>query len=357
MIAVPMAYAEQHLLISDLDVKVGDRWSRNVDDADTISREASPGDTVEFKLTFKNNYTDADNLKIEGITATVTIEGIDDDDDLDEESKEFDIREDDDKSVTVEFEIPVEVEEGNYDVTIEADGEDENGTDHSVKWTVYLEVQKEKHELRFYKTSLSPAEVKCNSVAYLTLGLINTGTEDEEDIKLTVTNNVLELSESVTIAELIEGAYDNDVKTSKKFRIEIPETVESGVYQIDAKAVYDGGDEEITQTFDLTVTECVVEEEPECVKNSDCEEGLVCKDGVCEKEEKEDVIVITKPTTPTTPTTPTITQPTITEPTTVTEEKSFFETGWFIGLLLGAEVVIIIVAVLLVLALVKRKAE
>ncbi len=143
MIAVPMVQAAgSKLLIDKLDVKVGDRWSRNVDNGETVSREAEPGDDVDFKIKFKNNFTDAEDLKIEDITATITIEEIDDGEDLDEESKEFDIREDDDKTVTISFKVPIEVEEDTFDVKIEAEGEDENGTDHSVEFAFISEGDK-----------------------------------------------------------------------------------------------------------------------------------------------------------------------------------------------------------------------
>ena len=112
-------------------------------DGERISREAEPGDTVQFKITFLNNYTKDEDLDIEDVTAELTIEGIDDGSDMDEESKEFDVRADDDKTVTVEFDIPIEVEEDTFDVLINAEGDDENGTEHSVTWTVVLEVEKE----------------------------------------------------------------------------------------------------------------------------------------------------------------------------------------------------------------------
>ena len=356
MVVVPMAHAAgNRLLIDDLDVEVGDRWSRNVDDGDRITREAAPGDTVEFKITFKNNYTEEEDLRIEDITATVTIEGIDDDEDLDEESKEFDVKEDDDKTVSVEFEIPIEVEEDTYTVTIEAEGEDENGTDHTVEWTVDLEVEKETHELRFYRKTLSPTETECGGIVTLNLGIINTGSEDEEDIELVISNTELEYNNVVTISELEAEPYEDESKYLKRFTINVPKTAEVGIYLINFKVTYDDGDEVIEDSVELTVSECEEEEEPECVEDSDCEEGEVCEDGVCEEEEEE-VVVVTEPTIPTAAV---ITEPTtITEPITVTEEeeKSFFETGWFIGLLFGAEIIVIIIAVLLVMALVRRKA-
>ena len=337
MLVVPMAYAGTgKLLIEKLDVEVDGKWSRNVEDGETISREAEPGSTVKFKIKFKNNYTDAEDLKIEDITATVTIEEIDDGDDLDEESSEFDVREDDDKTVSVEFDIPIEVDEDTFDVTIEAEGEDENGTDQSVTWTVSLELEKETHELRFYRNTLSPSEVKCGATTSFNLGIINTGSDDQEDVELTISNSDLEYSTLVTISEIEAEPFEDECRYSKIFKINVPRTAEAGIYPIDFKATYDDGDELIEDSVDLTVTEC--KEEEEVVPPED--------------EDEEDVVVVTPPVV----TPPVITPPVVTPPVTSTEEeKSFFESGWFVGLLIGAELLIIIIAIVLVVTLVKRR--
>src|SRR3989338_503372 len=90
-----VAYAAgSKLIFSDVDVKVGGKTSKNLDDGETIDDEAEPGDTVEFRIEVKNNFTDAEDLDIEDISVEVTIEEIDDGDDLDEESSDFDLRAD-----------------------------------------------------------------------------------------------------------------------------------------------------------------------------------------------------------------------------------------------------------------------
>ncbi|MBL7054551.1 hypothetical protein ISS05_02240 [Candidatus Woesearchaeota archaeon] len=336
MIVVPMVHATTNkLLVDKLDVKVGDRWSRSVDPGETISREAEPGDEVDFKIKFKNNFTDAENLKIEDIVVTVTIEGIDDGEDLDEESKEFNINENDDKTITVSFKVPVEVDEDTYDVTIEAEGEDENGTNHLVEYRVALEVQKEENELRFYRQTLSPVEVKAGGTTSLTLGILNTGTENQEDVELIISNTDLEYSNVVTISEITEDVYEDDSRYLKQFNILIPKTVESGIYPLNIKVTYDNGDKVLEDIIDLTVVKAEEEKEPVII----------------DQEKEEEPVVVIKPT----PTTPIITQPTITRPITVTEEESFFESKWFILALFGAELIIIVIAVLLVMALVRRK--
>src|SRR3990167_9116271 len=78
-----IAYAAgSKLIFSDVDVKVGSKTSKNLEDGDTIDDEAEPGDTVEFRVEVKNNFTSAEDLDIEDIVVEVTIGEIDDGDDL-----------------------------------------------------------------------------------------------------------------------------------------------------------------------------------------------------------------------------------------------------------------------------------
>ncbi len=200
--------------------------------------------------------------------------------------------------------------------------------------------------IRFYRKTLSPSEIKAGKIASLNLGIINTGSEDEEDVELVISNSDIEYNTVVTISEVTAEPYEDESRYTKTFKIEVPKTTEPGVYPINIKVTYDNGDETLEDSVDLTVTKAEeVEEEKEE-----------------EKKDEEEVVVVQQPTTtaPTTtaPTTAAVvTQPTVTQPTTATEEKPFFQTGWFIGLLIFGEIVIIAIAVLLVMALVRRKAE
>src|SRR3989338_392317 len=181
--------AGSKLFFSDVDVKVGSRTSKNLDDGDTIDDEAEPGDTVEFKIEVKNNFTSAEDLEIEDITVEVTIEEIDDGDDSDEESNEFDLKADSDKRITLKFQVPIEVDEESFNVKIHAEGEDENGTDHEADMDLDLEVEKESHLLKITRASLSPAEVSCNRKnVQVAANIINIGNEDEDDISVQITN-------------------------------------------------------------------------------------------------------------------------------------------------------------------------
>ena len=252
------------LRIKSLDVKVDSKSDKDVTDEDTIKREAEPESDIEFKVEVESGFSDEDDLKIEDIIVEVTIRDIDDGDDLDEESKEFDLRPERDKKVTLKFKVPLEVDEDTYDVDIHVEGEDENGTMHEIDWTIYLEVEKDKHNLRIIKAALSPAVIKCQKTVALNTEIINLGREDEDEVVLEITSHDLVSFRKENI-ELDEG-IDNS-RYSNSLKIAIPDDLGIGTYPIEINAYYDATSLSDTETVNLEVQECkVAKKEKEKVK-------------------------------------------------------------------------------------------
>ena len=246
------------LLISKVDVKVDGKSDKDLDDGDTISKEAKPSSDVEFKIEVENLYSD--DLEIEDITVTVTIEDIDDGDDLEEESSEFDLDPEDDKKVTLDFKIPLEVDEDTYTVEIKAEGEDKNNTEHETTFIVYLEVEKKAHEIRVKRAYLSPSQISCERTITLETSIINTGSKDEDDVSLRVENAALNINRLIEGIELDEGTDDNTFKANYIF--DIADDVSAGTYPISIKTYYDAKSSAY-DTVELTVKDCVVEKEIE----------------------------------------------------------------------------------------------
>ncbi|MFH0867687.1 MAG: hypothetical protein V1831_00060 [Candidatus Woesearchaeota archaeon] len=330
------------LIITDMDVKVGSKTDKNMDFGDNIRYEAKPGDKVQFQIEFKNNFTNDEDLKIEDIGVTVTILDIDDGDDLEDDAKDFDLRPGRDEKITIEFEIPLEVDEDTYDVLIEAEGEDENGTTHEVQYELTLEVQKEDYEVLFTRNSLTPSEIKCGRTIQLLTAVINTGADDEDAVVLEVSNTELGVSFRDTF-DLTNDPFDDDSKFTKTYTFTVPKEVLPGVYTIQSKVTFEDGDSTETATSDLVVAQCEIVAEP--VKEESKEE---VKTG--------EVVVVQQPTV--TEPTNVITAGTVTAPTLpATEEESLFGTSGFLIALIAGEVLLLIVAILIIVAVVKRKGE
>lgn len=335
LVIVSTAYAAgTKLVYSDVDVKVGSKTSKNLDDGDTIDDEAEPGDTVEFRIEVKNNFTNAEDLEIEDITVEVTIEEVDDGDDMDEESADFDLKAGRDKRVTLKFQLPLEIEEDTFDVTIHAEGEDENGTDHERDMTLKLEVEKESHLLKITRASLSPAEVSCNRKnVQVATTIINIGNEDEEDVVVQAVNSDLDLNLQQSVDELTAEPNEDESRFSNVFSFNVPNDADSGSYPIAVRALYNENRKKAEETATLTVSDCATAK----------------KEETSEKSEGEDVTVIT-PTTGRTTTT--VIQPPA--GTTVTSE-SFLKSNAFVTGIIIAEVIAVIVGIVLVIALFRRR--
>ncbi len=250
------------LKIIDIDVKVDGKKSSNVNNNTKISKEAEPGSSIEFKIEVKNDFTENEDLEIEDIEVKVTIEGIDEDDDLEEESNKFDLGVQDDKTVTLKFELPLNVDDDTFDVIIEAEGEDENGTVHQQHFEIELEVEKEKHDLRFLSFDLSPLIVSCIRIISLDYKIINVGQEDEENSILEIKNDDLNL-DYIQNFSVDSGTEDNTFFNSIKLKIE--NNVENEIYPIIANVYSDNGKLQDTKTKEMKVEDCLKIKEEEAV--------------------------------------------------------------------------------------------
>ena len=136
------------------------------------------------------------------------------------------------------------------------EAEDENGTQHDIKWELELEVEKEKHDLRLRKLSLNPTTVSCSRTATLSTQIVNLGRDDEDEVTLEILNSQLGVNFRKEDIELEEGDDADDVTYSKTLTIRVPENQEPGIYPITVNAYHDNDDLDESETIDLTVQDC-----------------------------------------------------------------------------------------------------
>ncbi|MBI2660348.1 lamin tail domain-containing protein [Candidatus Woesearchaeota archaeon] len=234
------------LKIEDVDVKIDGKRRNNVGNNTRIGKEAKPGSSVEFKINVRNGFAKSEGIDMEEIVVRATIEEIDADDDMEEESNEFDLRPESDKSVTLKFDVPINADDGAFDVLIEAEGEDENGDGHGQFYKMELGVEKEKHDLRFINFEVVPlAGCKVNA----DYEIINAGAEDEEEVGLEIKSKDLLFNEMVSIDS---GTEDNTY--SKSVNLEIDEQDEKVTANI-----YTSGDLQDSLTKDIKIGNCIRE--------------------------------------------------------------------------------------------------
>jgi len=251
--------ATGNLTIVDLDVKVGSKTDKNLNNGDKIGEEAAPGDTIILDIEIKNNGNlDVEDVKVEVIVDEGEI-------DVDEEEEINEIKDGDKESIEIEFKIPYKVEEDTYTIEIDIEGEDDNNNVHEIAWTLEIEVDKEKHKVIIDDIDLSPSRIKCSRVVGLDVETRNIGEETEDDVELKIKSAELDLNEK-KIFDLDEDIDDDDNDKTSRFTLIIDDDVKAGTYPINIEVEYDDGDEVESDIVYLNVEDCRItpeEEEPE----------------------------------------------------------------------------------------------
>jgi len=242
------------LIVSDLDVKVGGSTSSNVASGATVSKKAKPGDTVELRMKVKNTFTSAQDIEIKDILVTGTIRSIDDGADLDEDSEEFDLRADREKSVTLRYTVPFDVSADTYQVLIEGDGSGDDGQAHRISYTVQLTVEKDSHDVRITEAAVGNPELSCIRRTTLNLEVMNVG-RNEEDVRVEVKGEQLgvELAQSLV---LDDTAFSEDNSWQKSITIDAS-GLQPGSYPLQITLFRDGSQEE-SRNIDILVSGCVL---------------------------------------------------------------------------------------------------
>jgi len=212
-------------------------------------------------------FSDEDNIEIENVVMTVRVDDIDDGDEIEEESEDVDIKEDDKEDISVFFDIPLEVDDGTFDVTITIEGEDENGVDHEISIEMEFEVDKESHEVIIKDFTLARDILRCDRRAEFDVEIINIGTKTEDEVVYTIECNNLDIDitegGSGRYIELDEDPFDDDSRFTKTHTVTIPDTEKSGVYTCELSVYLDKDDFETSEVVSLNLQACVEEEEEE----------------------------------------------------------------------------------------------
>ncbi len=232
------ALIEGKLIIDDIDVTVDDSTDNNIVDGSTISKRAKPGDEVEFEVTIRNKFTSSQDIKIEDVFITITIDDIDDGDELEEESQKFDVDANEDETETITFNIPEDAEEDEYDVLIEVEGEDEDGNDHEAVFRTVLRVDRDRHKLIIARSELESNILTCKKNGLLRVVAQNIGSSDEDESVLHVKSSDLGIDFKEQF-ELDEDIDNSDNTFEKTFNFRVPDSVASGDYPIELRLFYD----------------------------------------------------------------------------------------------------------------------
>jgi len=246
------------LEVYDIDVWVdGDSDDSADKTGGTIDKDVRPGSEIKMRVKLKNEYTSTEDVKIEDIEINAVIEGMDDDeDDLEKEASVDYIKPGRSESANLIFDVPLKVEEGEYDmiVTISASDEQRN---YDIEVDFIVKVSKKSHDVRISEIILTPETLVCSRHANLEVEVINVGDNDEDvgdKIKLEVEAPELGIDFVKTGIELDSDSGADENTYPKTFSIDLADDFAPGIYIIQAK-VYRG-----TSSMDLVEKELIVEQ-------------------------------------------------------------------------------------------------
>jgi len=346
--------AQSKLEITDVDVKIGSRTDKNLANGSIVREGATPESVIQVSVTVENMFTRAQGITIADIEVRGILEDIDDGDDLEYDAREFDLKPEKDKTVTLEFEVPLKVEEDIYTLLIEVDGRDDNRTIHLTTYHIFIEVEKPRHDVRIYRAEFDEAEITCYGDTALRVRVINLGRDDEDDSVLTIKNSQLRINTRDEF-ELDADPFDDDNEFTKYIPLSINKTVAPGTYKFDITTYYNTDRLSDHKSVVLTVKPC-----PEPEPEPEPEPKIVCGDGICtagkedcescpadcgkcEEEEDKDTVVVQPPVQPQ--------QPIIIAPPA---KSSGFE-GTSMMLLIAGNLIVALAVVTMLVVLIRKK--
>ena len=335
--------AQSMLEITDVVVEVDDDKQSANEGGGTI--DILPDSVLSMKIEVTNNYpSGTDGGEIENIEIEAILEEVDDGDDIEETSDDFDLRPERDKKVTIEFEIPLKLyTDETYKLTLNVEGEDKNGTIHTAELEFDVDVDKEKHELRFLRKEISPSKIKCSGSANLLVNLINTGEEDE-DVELIIEAPELDYNKRLEF-EMYEDIDDDENEYAFSDTLPIDEDLGAGIYNVYLKVLYNDNRKTLEETLTLEVEAC---EEPEPEPEPEPVQAVTEPEP---EPEPEPVQVVTEPEPPRVRPATTA----VATPRTTYTKDSWWSDNWMIPVLLLTTLILIIAVVILVVVLLKRR--
>ncbi|MBN1544784.1 hypothetical protein JW898_04980 [Candidatus Woesearchaeota archaeon] len=355
MLLAGAASAESMLEITDVIAKVDDDKQSADENGGTI--KITPDSTLTLKVEVTNTYDSSiEGGDIEDIVVNALLEEVDDGDDLEEEASEFDLRPGRDKTVSLEFKIPLRlITDDTYKLVLTVDGEDENRTDHHDEVEFDIDVDKEKHELRFLRKEVSPSKVTCTKSTTLIVGVINTGEEDE-DIEIIVDAPAINYNKRIEF-ELVEDIDDDDNEYEFSSTIDLS-NVGVGTYTIPIKVLYYDGRRTLEDTLTIEVASCgttapavTPKPEPEPEPEPEPTPPATTTTTTQQAQTAPTVEVVSQPQ-------PSYIRPATTAvatPKTTYTQKSWLSENKWVVVILVADLILIIAGIIIITAVLKKR--
>jgi len=196
-----------------------------------------PGDEIELRFALENLFRDDyDEGDVEGTIALQLDDSDFSEDEIDEEI-DFDLNAGDEYSredgPSYKLTVPVEAEEGNYNLKVIITAKDGNGAEYEFSWDAELNVEQKNDDLRVKELIVNPTEVSCDRKITIASKVVNLGKDDQSHAALILTSSELGLYQKYDLS------LDSGSSAQKEFTMDIPSNVATGTYTIVSRAYYD----------------------------------------------------------------------------------------------------------------------
>ena len=211
-------------------------------DGTNVIRDIESGETFTVKVHVTSDE-DIDDVQVEAY-----IRGYDHDDRVEDISDVFDMKANVSYVKKLEVSFPQRIDDDSYQLRVRVEGR--NGA--SAYNDYDLEIDGARHDIAIRDVIFSPeGAVKAGRAILASVRVSNYGEKDEDSVKVQVSVPDLGVSASDYIDELEAG----ESTTSEELYLRIPTCAEAGVYDVDVRVSYDDGDEVVTDSAQITVTE------------------------------------------------------------------------------------------------------
>ncbi|MEW5896659.1 MAG: Ig-like domain-containing protein [Nanoarchaeota archaeon] len=230
---------KSHLTIESIEI--------NGDDSGELSIE----EINKIEVQVQNDYTE----DMENVLITAKILDVNDED-LEEQTDEFDLDQGKDSKKTLEFDLSGEdLDEAEYTLEITVEGEAKDDTNHKTVETRVVKVDRKSHQLIIKQASLSEAALQCSKLTTLYVTIENIGKSTEDDVEIKVKNAALGIDLNKVGIDIDDfSSPDNEHKAT--FVLEISNNAKAGTYPLTIE-VYRDEKEEATATVNLEIKDCL----------------------------------------------------------------------------------------------------
>lgn len=213
--------------------------------------EWKPLDNVQINIRVENNGDNDEDVTVKIALYDISSKSFID---IDNDEEDVSIDEDESEDVIFNIEVPEDIDEGDYRLYAKAfiEGDEDQECTESINGDNFqsISIDRESREIKL-SSFIMPESFSCGSTQEISFRVYNTGTRDEDKVKVRVFNNDLGIDE-----EKIINNFDSGDSEKITISFDIPSTVTAKNYDLQFISYfdYDEDDEEYGESDTISKT-------------------------------------------------------------------------------------------------------